>query len=50
LQFHGLIAPERLTIIGYGDTKPEEYEAQPADINSDAAHANMRVRFEVIVD
>jgi hypothetical protein len=46
----GQIAPERLTIIGYGDSRPEEYETAPSDINSDAARANMRVRFEVIVD
>jgi OOP family OmpA-OmpF porin len=47
---YGSIAPERLVIIGYGDTRPEVYEAVPTDIDSDAAHANMRVRFEVIVD
>jgi OOP family OmpA-OmpF porin len=47
---YGSISPDRLAIIGYGDTKPEEYEANPTDIDSDAAHANMRVRFEVIVN
>jgi OOP family OmpA-OmpF porin len=45
---HGQIAPERLSIVGYGDTRPEEYEPMPNDINSDAAHANMRVHFEVV--
>ena len=47
---YGSIAPDRLTIIGYGESRPAEYEAVPTDIDSDAAHANMRVRFEVIVD
>jgi OOP family OmpA-OmpF porin len=47
---YGSIAPERLTIIGYGDSRPEQVETTPTDIDSDAAHANMRVRFEVIVD
>jgi OOP family OmpA-OmpF porin len=46
---YGSIAPERLSIIGYGATRPEEYEPMPSDINSDAAHANMRVHFEVVV-
>jgi OOP family OmpA-OmpF porin len=46
----GQIAPERLSIIGYGDSRPEQYEVAPNDIESDAARANMRVRFEVIVD
>ncbi|HEX2789193.1 MAG TPA: outer membrane beta-barrel protein [Steroidobacteraceae bacterium] len=46
----GSIAPDRLAIIGYGDSRPEQYEAVPSDVESDAAHANMRVRFEVIVD
>jgi outer membrane protein OmpA-like peptidoglycan-associated protein len=47
---YGPIAPDRLTIIGYGDSKLEECEATPTAIDSDAAHANMRVRFEVIVN
>lgn len=46
----GHIAPRRLTIIGYGDSRPEEREVAPNDKESAAAHANMRVRFEVIVD
>jgi len=46
---YGSIAPERLSIIGYGATQPEQYEPMPSDINSDAAHANMRVHFEVVV-
>jgi OOP family OmpA-OmpF porin len=46
----GQIAPARLSIIGYGDSRPEQYEVAPSDAESAAAHANMRVRFEVIVD
>jgi outer membrane protein OmpA-like peptidoglycan-associated protein len=45
----GGIAPERMTTIGYGDTRPATYEPIPADINSKAAKSNMRVLFEVIV-
>ncbi|MBE0568242.1 MAG: OmpA family protein [Deltaproteobacteria bacterium] len=45
----GGIAPERLTKIGYGETRPATYEPIPADINSKAAKSNMRVLFEVIV-
>lgn len=47
---YGSIAPDRLSTIGYGESRPEEYETAPSDIESDAARANMRVRFEVIVD
>jgi outer membrane protein OmpA-like peptidoglycan-associated protein len=45
----GGIAQDRLSIIGYGDTRPAEYEPVPSDIYSEAAKANMRVLFEVIV-
>jgi len=45
----GGIAPGRLTTIGYGDTRPAVYEPIPKNINSKAAHANMRVLFEIIV-
>jgi outer membrane protein OmpA-like peptidoglycan-associated protein/uncharacterized protein YegP (UPF0339 family) len=44
------IAPERITVIGYGRTKPAAYEVAPANINSKEAHANMRVLFEVVVN
>ena len=44
------IAPERITVIGYGRTKPAAFEVAPADINSKEAHANMRVLFEVVVN
>ena len=40
---------ERITIIGYGRTKPALYEVTPGDINSPEAKANMRVLFEVVV-
>jgi outer membrane protein OmpA-like peptidoglycan-associated protein len=43
------IAPERITVIGYGRTRPAVYEVTPGDINSKAAMANMRVLFEVAV-
>lgn len=43
------IAAERITIIGYGRTKPALYEVSPSDINTKEAKANMRVLFEVVV-
>jgi outer membrane protein OmpA-like peptidoglycan-associated protein/uncharacterized protein YegP (UPF0339 family) len=43
------IAQERITVIGYGRTKPALYEVAPGDINTKEAHANMRVLFEVVV-
>jgi len=43
------IAPERITVIGYGRTKPALYEVAPGDINTKEATANMRVLFEVVV-
>jgi outer membrane protein OmpA-like peptidoglycan-associated protein len=43
------IAPDRITVIGYGRTKPAMYEVAPNDINSKEAQANMRVLFEVVV-
>ncbi len=43
------IAPERITVIGYGRTKPALYEVIPGDTNSKEALANMRVLFEVVV-
>jgi len=44
-----VVTPERLSEIGYGETKPAMYEAAPKDIYSKAAKANMRVLFEIIV-
>ena len=43
------IAPGRITIIGYGRTRPALYEVSPGDISSKEAKANMRVLFEVVV-
>lgn len=43
------IAPGRITIIGYGRTKPALYEVSPGDINTKEAKANMRVLFEIVV-
>jgi OOP family OmpA-OmpF porin len=43
------VAPERLTTIGYGKSRPATVEANPADINSPAARSNMRVVFEVTI-
>ena len=45
----GLLTPERLTLIGYGEKNPAEYEAAPKNLFSKAAKANMRVLFEIIV-
>jgi OOP family OmpA-OmpF porin len=45
----GGVAEDRLTKIGYGETRPAEYEAVPSDIYSEAAKANQRVLFEIIV-
>jgi OmpA-OmpF porin, OOP family len=45
----GAITRDRLTPIGYGETNPAMIEANPKDINSAAAKANMRVLFEIIL-
>jgi len=45
----GIIAPDRLTMIGYGETNPAMYEAAPQELYSKAAKANMRVLFEIVV-
>ena len=45
----GIITQDRLSTIGYGETRPAEYEAAPKDLYSKAAKANMRVLFEVVV-
>jgi outer membrane protein OmpA-like peptidoglycan-associated protein len=45
----GLISSDRLTMIGYGKNYPARYEAAPKELYSDAAHANMRVLFEIVV-
>jgi len=45
----GIIAPDRLTMIGYGETDPASYEAAPKELYSKAAKSNMRVLFEIVV-
>ena len=45
----GIIAPDRLTTIGYGESDPAVYEAAPKELYSKAAKANMRVLFEIVV-
>lgn len=45
----GLIAPDRLSMIGYGEKSPAMYEAAPKELYSPAAKANMRVLFEIVV-
>ena len=46
----GVISRDRLSTIGYGETHPAVHEAAPKDLYSDAAKANMRVLFEIIVE
>jgi outer membrane protein OmpA-like peptidoglycan-associated protein len=43
------IDPGRITVIGYGRTRPALYEVTPGDLKSKEAMANMRVLFEVVV-
>jgi outer membrane protein OmpA-like peptidoglycan-associated protein len=43
------IEQERITVIGYGRTRPALYEVRPGNIDSKEAMANMRVLFEVVV-
>jgi len=45
----GNIDKSRLTTIGYGETRPAEYEPVPEHIYSEEAKANQRVLFELIV-
>lgn len=44
----GGIAPERLKQIGYGESRPTEYEPYVRDIESHAAKANRKVIFTII--
>ena len=46
----GVIKSRRLSTIGYGETQPAAYESAPKDLYSDAAKANMRVLFEIVVE
>jgi outer membrane protein OmpA-like peptidoglycan-associated protein/uncharacterized protein YegP (UPF0339 family) len=43
------IAPERITVIGFGRTRPAVFEVKTANTQSKEAMANMRVLFEVVV-
>lgn len=45
----GLVPPDKLTTIGYGEMRPAMHEPIPKNIYSPEAKANMRVLFEVIV-
>jgi len=45
----GIISRDRISTIGYGEKNPAMYEAAPKEIYSEAAKANMRVLFEVVV-
>ena len=45
----GIITPDRLTTIGYGESNPAVHEAAPKELYSAAAKANMRVLFEIVV-
>jgi OmpA-OmpF porin, OOP family len=45
----GLITRDRLSVIGYGETRPAMYEAAPKELYSKAAKANMRALFEIVV-
>lgn len=44
------VAANRLKTIGFGQSNPAEYEARPSELHSDAANANMRGLFEIIVE
>jgi OOP family OmpA-OmpF porin len=46
----GVITRDRLSTIGYGESHPAVREAAPKDLYSDAAKANMRVLFEIVVE
>ncbi len=43
----GGIHPDRLTVVGYGKTRPANFEPIPAQTKSAAAKSNMRVLFEI---
>jgi OOP family OmpA-OmpF porin len=45
----GIITPDRLAVIGYGESNPAMHEAAPKEIYSQEAKANMRALFEIIV-
>lgn len=43
-----LIPAHKIAVVGYGDTMPARYEADPSKLRSKAAKANMRVILEII--
>ena len=45
----GIITRDRLSTIGYGETRPAMYESAPTELYSKEAKANMRVLFEIVV-
>jgi OOP family OmpA-OmpF porin len=45
----GLISADRLNTIGYGEKNPEMYEANPANLHTEAAMANKRVLFVIVL-
>ena len=46
----GIASPDRLTTIGFGEHQNAEFEANPSQLRSAAAKANMRVLFEIKVE
>lgn len=46
----GFASPDRLTTIGFGEHQNAEFEANPTELRSAAAKANMRVLFEITVE
>ncbi len=50
LILEGMANPARLTSTGFGEHQNAEFEADPSQLRSSAAIANMRVSFEISVD
>lgn len=46
----GSVAPDRIRAIGYGEAMPAKLETNPKIIRSNAANANNRALFEIMVD
>lgn len=44
------ISANRLSTIGYGETRPDRHERTPSNVNSGAAQKNMRALFEIVVE
>lgn len=43
-----LFSVDKISVIGYGNTRPAIHEVNPSNVNSKAAKANMRVLLEII--